>query len=265
MVDKDFSKVYSYSKIKRFEKCPLEYYFFYLHPEWKGFQRPKDYNTKGSAIHNALTLFYHLESDQRSLDNLKKCLNDSWFADLDPKKKPPLGQIAGFKDIEHERKVYWDAMKMLEKFFELGDINPLLFYLPSKNIRYSFSDYEQMVKPINEEFFVSGKFDRIDKLEDGRLRIIDFKTGRDNQDKFQLDFYRILAEMNFDESIGVVSFYYLKNGKVKDFPVFESRSNEIKEQILEKLNKIKTAKEFVPKPSRLCDFCDFKQVCPVFQ
>ena len=265
MPKKDFSNVYSNSKLSKFKKCPQDYYFYYLDPKWKGYQKPKDYNTKGSAIHGALTLFYHLKPEQRNFENIKSCLEQAWFTDFDVKKKPPLGEIAGFQDVEHERQVYWECLKMLEKFLDFGDINPSLFYIPTKDIRYSFCDYEEMIQPISNEFSISGKFDRIDKLEDGTLRIIDFKTGKKNKDKSQLDFYKILAEMNFNIPVSLVSFYYLKNGEIVDFPIFNhNASREIKANVLEQLNKIKNAKEFSPSPSRLCDYCDFKEICPVF-
>lgn len=265
MENKDFSKVFSYSKIGRFEKCALSYYFYYLDPQWKGFKKPRDYKTKGTAVHGALTLFYNLPLDQRNLKNLKKCLEDAWFSGIDPKKKPPLGDAGGFNNVERERRAYWEALKMLENFFKLGDVNPSLFYMPSKNIRYSFDEYEELVKPLNSEFLISGKFDRIDKLLDGTLRVIDFKTGSKEQDRFQLDFYKILAELNFNIPVNVVSFYYLKNEEIIDFATPDGRSQQIKQEILEKVSKIRNEKEFPPKPSALCSHCDFKEICPVFQ
>ncbi|MBL7156461.1 MAG: PD-(D/E)XK nuclease family protein [Candidatus Pacebacteria bacterium] len=262
---KDFTNVYSYSKISRFENCPKSYYFNYLDPEWKGFQKPADYKTKGSAIHGALTLFYNLKPEERNLNNLKDSLRNAWFSDTDVKKEPPLAEAGGFENIEHERKVYWESLKMLEKFFNMGDIEPPLFYMPTKNIKYSFCDYEEMIQPINDSFSISGKFDRIDKLKDGSLRIIDFKTGNKSKNKAQLDFYKILAEMNFEIPVSLVSFYYLKTAEIVDFPISNhSASEKIKKQVIEKLEKIKNTKEFEPNPTRLCDYCDFKPVCPVF-
>jgi len=264
MTNKDFSKIYSYSKLERFKKCPLNYYFYYLDPKWKGYKKPKDYNTKGTAVHGAITLFYHLKPEQRNFQNLKDCLYQAWFSEVDPSKKPPLGEIGGFNNLAHERRVYSEALKALRNFFNLGDHNPPLFYLPTKNIRYSFSDYEDSIQPLDEQFFISGKFDRIDKLQDGTLRIIDFKTGRKNQDRFQLNFYRILAELNFKMPVSLVSFYYLAKGEIVNFSVSNNTFQVMKEEILERLKMIESAKEFPPKPSRLCAYCDFKEICPAF-
>lgn len=266
---KDFSKVYSYSKLGLFEKCKKRYHFNYLDPEIapikKQFIKPRDYKTLGQAVHGAITLFYHLPEKERTFDNLKKGLSEAWFSEIEPKQKPPLGEAGGFKNLEHERKVYFDALKLLQNFFSLGDINPDLFYLPTRNIKDSFDDYESLITPFTGEFFISGKFDRIDKLKDGALKIIDFKTGKENQDKFQLDFYKLLAELNFAVPVKTLSFYYLGNGKIEEFNVLDIREDEIKDKVLKKIETIEGTKEFPPEPNKLCDHCDFKEICPIFK
>ena len=142
----DFSKIYSFSRLDLFDKCKKHYYFYYLDPEIsprrKEFIKPRDYNTKGSAVHDAITLFYHLPIEQRSFKNLRDCLLQAWFSEEDVNKEPPLGQLGGFKNIEHERRTYQEALILLKNFFELKDIAPSLFFLPTKNIKYSFDDYK---------------------------------------------------------------------------------------------------------------------------
>ncbi len=265
MANIDFSKVYSYSKLEKFKKCPLDYYFYYLDPEWKGFQKPKDYKTKGSAVHNAITLFYHLKPEERNLSNLRECLYQAWFSEVDPAKEPPLGEIGGFNNIFHERKTYWEALRMLKNFFNLEDTNPQLFYLPTKDIKHSFGDYQDSIQPLTDGVFISGKFDRIDKLENNTLRIVDFKTGKNSQDRSQLDFYALLAELNFDLEVSTASFYYLNEGKIIDFRMTDAEKKKVKKQILERIEIIESTKKFTPNPSRLCSHCDFKPICPVFK
>lgn len=258
----DFSKIYSFSKIKRFEKCPLDYYFYYLDPKWKGFQKPRPYKTKGQAVHGAITLFYYLPQEKRTFENLKKCLSQAWFSEIDLLKEPPLGQIGGFKDLHHERLEYIQCLKILKNFLETTDLNPPIFFLPTEKIKESFDDYEELIKPLNKNFSISGKFDRIDQLEDGSLRIIDFKTGKNNEDKFQLIFYKLLAELNFQVPVKTVSFYYLNKKQISDLDVSNIKKEGIKDQVLEKIEKIENTKEFSPQKSRLCYYCDFFEACP---
>ncbi len=262
----DFSKIYSYSKLSLFDKCKKQYYFEYLDPKItqikKQFRKPRDYKTKGQAVHGAITLFYHLPLGERTFQSLKDCLYEAWFSEIDIYKKPPLGKLGGFRSIEHERKIYYDALRILQNFFELGETNPSIFYLPTNQIKKSFDDYKQLIKPLNEDFFLSGKFDRIDELKDGSLRIIDFKTGRENQDQFQLNFYKLLSELNFDKVVRTVSFYYLDKGRVENFDALNIDRKKIKDQILKKIKDIKNTKEFLPNPSGLCEYCDFLEICP---
>lgn len=265
----DFSKIYSYSKLDLFDKCKKYYYFNYLDPVIapikKQFIKPRDYKTKGQAVHGAITLFYHLPLAERTFENLKKCLYRAWFSEIDTLKKPPLGKTGGFKNLEHEREVYRDSLGQLKNFLALEKPAPSLFFLPTENIKDSFSDYEKLIKPVSNELSISGKFDRIDKLENGNLKIIDFKTGQENQNYFQLTFYKLLAELNFDTKIEQVSFYYLIKKKIKTFNVSKVDTNKIKEKVLAKINLIQNTQEFSPKPSKLCSHCDFKEICPIFK
>lgn len=269
MTDIDFSKVYSYSKIELFKKCPKQYFFNYLDPVIapikKQYLKPRDYKTKGQAVHGAITLFYHLPIEERNFKNLKNLLLQAWFSEVDPSKEPPLSFLGGFKNIEHERKTYQDCLILLKNFYELKDIKPSFFLLPSKDIKYSFDDYKELIKPLNNEISISGKFDRVDKLENGNLRIIDFKTGKNNQNYDQLEFYKLLAELNFNRKVEKVSFYYLTNKKIKSFDVSNVNLDEIKNKVLRKIDIIKRTKEFLPNPTKLCNHCDFQEICPVFK
>jgi len=269
MKDIDFSKIFSFSKLNLFERCQKAYYFYYLDPEIsprkKEFIKPRDYKTKGQAVHDAITLFYHLPEEERSFENLKSCLQQAWFSETNPSKKPPLGKDGGFRDIKHERRVYIESLVLLRNFFEMSETCPSFFHIPTKNIRDSFSDYEELITPLDEKFSISGKFDRIDELKDGNLRVIDFKTSSNNQNYFQLEFYKLLAELNFNKKVKTVSFYYLKDKKVKDYDVFKVGQDEIKRKVGEKIKEIMETKNFLPRPSRLCKHCDFEEVCPIFK
>jgi len=269
MADYDFSKIYSYSKLELFDKCKQQYYFNYLDPEIapikKQFLKPRDYNTKGSAVHNAITLFYYLPKKERTFENLKKCLKKSWFSEKDIFKKPPLDKLGGFRNLNHERKTYRESLELLLNFFNLEKEEPNLFFIPAKTIKDSFSDYEKMIKPLDKSSFISGKFDRIDKLNNNKLRVVDFKTGRNGSNFFQLEFYKLLAELNFNKEVSQVSFYCLFSSRIKDFDVSKIRIKDIKEKVLERIGKIREAKKFPPNPNRLCNYCDFKEICPAFK
>ncbi len=270
-MDLDFAKIYSVSKLSLFDQCPKAYHFSYLDPIYSRMKSKlrKDpanifaFNTLGRAVHDALTLFFHLEKTEQNLKNLKNQLKLSWRSEAMPHKLPPLGAWGGFTDIEEERRYYQDALNMLINFYKNFDLSLKVYYLPTKDLLRSIEDYKKLIKPISLDSDISGKFDLIVEADDG-LEVVDFKTGKnEEQDNFQLRFYKLLAELNFNKFIKKASFYYLKTGNIKEFDLeTENKTEEIKEEILDKIAKIKTAQEFEARPSKLCKYCLFKNFCP---
>jgi len=72
----------------------------------------------------------------------------------------------------------------------------------------------------------------------------------------------LLAELNFKKLVKKVTFYNLDEKKIIDFNVENIKKEEIKNKILEKIEKIENTKEFLPKMSGLCTHCDFFEICP---
>lgn len=168
----------------------------------------------------------------------------------------------GFANLEEEREFYGQALKMLANFLKIAELEPEIEYLPSNDFRRSIDDYKNLITRLSDEVEVSGKFDLITKNKDGSLNIIDFKTGkREDENQFQLRFYKLLAEAKFEKPVKKASFFFLKTGNIKEFDL-DQNTEEIKEELLDKINKIKETKEFIPKPSLLCKFCLFKDFCP---
>lgn len=119
-----------------------------------------------------------------------------------------------------------------------------------------------LITPLSGSFSISGKFDLVVKNPEGYLEIIDFKTGKKNDNYFQLKFYKLLAEIKFKKQVSKASFYFLGSGDIEKFDLDKQGRGEIKDEVIEKINQILLAKEFEPRPSRLCKFCLFKTFCP---
>ena len=276
----DFSKIYSFSKLKLFEQCPRAYHFSYLDEIYSKMKSKlnKDpvniwpFNTLGKAVHDAITLFLYLLKGDQTLENLKEKLKLTWKSEAMPQKIPPLGKWGGFKDLKEERQYYRQALEMLANFFDLkrsvlgkNKDRPLskIKYLSTNDLKNSIDDYKKLIKPINNNFDISGKFDLILNLDEKSLEVIDFKTGKsEEKDDFQLRFYKLLAELNFSQPVNKASFYYLRTGNIKEFDLTQNESENIKKEVLKKTGKIQTCKKFTPKPSKLCQYCIFRAFCP---
>ena len=266
----DYSKIYSPSKLGMFFQCPKQYHFYYLDPIYSRMKnelkRHPDniwkFHTLGKAVHNAITLFYHLPTEQRTERSLLEQLKKTWVSEIQWNKKPPLEKWGGFKTIEEERDSYRQAILMLKNFLEIAEIKPKIEYLPTENFRRSIDDYLDLITPLNQNFDISGKFDLIVGDIDS-LHIIDFKTGkREDVDDFQLRFYRVLAEAKFKKPVKKASLYFLKKGSIKEFDFEKEKTEEIKKEIIEKIKEIKATKNFETRQNKLCQFCLFKTFCP---
>ncbi len=268
--DINFARIYSPSKIKQFDQCPQQFYFSYKDPylsKKKNELRklPKNiwpFQTLGGAVHYAITLFYHLEPQNRTPKALKNCLKKAWRSEARKQKKPPLGKWGGFTSLEKERQYYRQGLEMLVNFFQIAEHHPNIKYLPTEDPDNSIDDYINLVTPINDQFNISGKFDLIVQEKNNLLHIIDFKTGQSNfADSFQLRFYKLLAESKFNQPVERASFYFLRS-KNKDSFDIEANKNQIKKEITEKIKAIESCQKISPQPSKLCRYCLFIPFCP---
>lgn len=266
----DFSKIFSVSKINLFYQCPKQYEFSYLDPivsklKNKLKKEPENifkFQTLGKAVHDTITLFYHQTLEKRTKDNLKKLLQEAWRSEVFWQKKPPLGKWGGFASLEEERETYKEALKMLFNFLKIAEIDPLIYFLPTEDLNRSIEDYKQLITPLDKNFSLSGKFDLVLQEKDG-LHIVDFKTGKgETVDTFQLRFYKFLAEEKFGKPVIKTSFYFLRTPSIKDFKTGVEKAI-IKEEIKEKIAKIHKCQKFSARASQLCNFCLFKDLCPL--
>lgn len=266
----DYSKIYSPSKLGMFAQCPKSYHFYYLDPVYSPMkgelkrmpQNIYPFHTLGKAVHNALTLFYHSSPEERSREQLKEHLKETWRSEVMRQKNPPLGRWGGFETLEEERESYKEALQMLTNFAEMAKTDFEIEYLPTADFTHSIKDYQDLITPLSSDFDISGKFDLVVR-EGDRLQIVDFKTSkREDGDQFQLRFYKVLAEEKFKKPVKKASFYFLKTGNKKEFDLEKEKTEEIKEEILRKINEIMGTENFETRPSKLCQFCLYQTFCP---
>lgn len=244
------------SKISIFLNCHKQYYFEYLDPEIalikKQLKKKRPEMEMGSFIHSSLTLFFKNPSEQRNWANMAEILKQVW--------QGPRGETFGFKTIEQERDFYSQALKMLQWFVRNENLKPDIFALPVAPPGKSFDDY--ITIPFGENLDLGGKIDRIDKLANGNLEIIDYKTGREKDDNLQLLIYVFLAEKIFEKRVEKVKYIYLKSGNIPTITPEITDKEKAKEKIHDIASRIQTEKDWQPNVSRLCDYCDYIAFCP---
>ncbi len=249
-------KQVSPSKLDIFLQCAKKYHFEYLDEQMakikKLVKKKRPVLEMGSFVHDTLTLFFKLPVEKRTKKAMVDILKSQW--------QGPRGESFGFESVDEERDYYSQALSMLKWFVENEDLNPNIFDLPGSPPGKSFDDYKTI--PFSDGLELGGKLDRVDELADGNLEIIDYKTGKEKNNNLQLIMYTFLAEKLFDKKVSKVTYLYLKSGRRQSFAPDENLRQQIREHILEIVEKIGKEKDWSPNISALCPYCDYLPYCP---
>lgn len=117
-----------------------------------------------------------------------------------------------------------------------------------------------------DDIIVVGRIDRIDSRADGRVSVIDYKTGKGRDqdaadESLQLSLYAIAAAEKWGYKVGELVFYNLDD----NVPVSTTRSEGdllvARQRVLETAAGI-SAGDFQAHPGMHCDFCAYRSLCP---
>jgi putative RecB family exonuclease len=252
--------VYSHSRLGTFETCPRQYWFAYI--EKPDIERPETVEAfLGTRVHDALEELYqrHLRGHTMDRDALLAWYDALW----DRKWSDAIRIVNPDLAAEDYRKVgrrcladYHDRHQPFDADRTLALENLILFNLGGDG-RYK----------------IRGFIDRLSQARDGTYRIHDYKTSGHLPTQAQADadrqlaLYQIGVQGMWDDVQEVdLVWHYLRFDK-------EIRSRRTAEQ-LEALkaacialiddieSRGKEEKNFPTHPSRLCDWCDYRELCP---
>ena len=236
----------SYSQVSTFETCPLQYKYRYI---LKIPVPPSAALTFGDTIHRSVRAFYELVKAGKhpTRETLLRVYDDHWVS-------------VGYGDKKYEAKMKQHGVDLLGGFYEKG-------YDPK---RIPTSLEEPFKIKITPALTLGGKIDRIDKLPDGTVEIIDYKTGqapknRDVTRDPQLTVYALSAtaaggvyQTKPDKVI--VSFYFFEGQEKISATRTAEQLEAAKDEIASRAKAIEQS-DFAPLPGRHCDFCEFRLIC----
>ena len=110
--------------------------------------------------------------------------------------------------------------------------------------------------------------DRVSKTEDGFYEIHDYKTcsrfpsPKYLQKDWQLALYAIGLRTRYPyiRKIRLIWHFLKFDREIRLFRT-DNELEELRKNIIQMIHEIENAKEFPAKPSRLCDWCEFRPIC----
>jgi putative RecB family exonuclease len=216
--------------------------------------------TRGTLVHAVLERLFDLPSGERTPTAASGLLEPEWLRMLadDPELKALADEAAGGPEG-------WlaDAVTLLERYFRLEDPNRLE---PAERELYVHTR-------IGGDLMLRGYVDRLDVAPDGALRVVDYKTGRapgpafEGKALFQMKFYALVLWKTRGVVPRRLQLMYLGDGQKVIYDPDEADLRATERKIAALWAAIRNAAErgnWPANPSRLCDWCDHKAVCPAF-
>ncbi len=235
----------SHSSISMYTECPLKYKYKYID---KIPEKPKYFFSFGQTVHSALEFFYGVKIlPPPSLKELLEYYKENWVR-------------GGYRDETQEAEYFQDGKDILTKFYNK--------HIQDYAIPF-FVEYEFKLQV--EGVPVIGYIDRIDKLPDGKLAVLDYKTGKSLstarvETDAQLTMYQMAVEELLGAQVSRLIFYHVPSLKQQ---IVERHPKNLVEGLRTKI--VTTAESiekgaFAPKPAEsVCRWCDYKPICPIYK
>ena len=244
------------SRAADFMACPLLYRFRVIDrlPE-----PPSPAAARGTLVHAVLERLFDEPAAGRTPAIARTLLTPQW-----DRLVADSPELADMFDDETEREAWLsEAATMLDRYFTLED--------PT---RIEPSYREMSVTALLESgLTLRGYIDRLDVARTGELRIVDYKTGAAPREEyearalFQMKFYAVVLWRTRGTIPRVLQLIYLGNGEIMRYAPDEADMLATERKInalWQAIDRARTSGDWRPRPSRLCEWCAFQALCPVY-
>ena len=244
------------SRAGDFMTCPLLFRFRTID---RLPQAPSSAATRGTVVHAVLERLYDLPAAQRTLDAACSLLAPEW-----ERLRAAEPEVDGlFADDAELTAWLASARDLLAGYFSLED--------PT---RLEPAERERLVEVVLPGGLrLRGIVDRLDRAPSGDLRVVDYKTGRapgeafEGKALFQMKFYALVLWRTTGTVPRLLQLMYLGDREVLRYSPDEADLLATERKLLalwEAVERATQARDFRPRPSKLCGWCDHQALCPSF-
>jgi len=247
--------IYSHSRLSTFEQCPLKFKFQYI-DKLKPDIKQSIEGFLGNKVHNTLQWIYDEVAKLRilKLDEVLQHYISNWNKDFN-------NEIKIIKQ-EFDAKYYFNqGIKFLLDYF--------LKYSPFKD--NTIATEKRIIINLDSEgkYKLQGYIDRlVHNKETNTFEIHDYKTNgflktqQELDNDRQLALYAIGIKNLFEQAKDVhLIWHFLAFNEKRISKRTDEQLNQLKQEIIQLINKIESTTEFPSCPSMLCKWCGFRSYC----
>nr|BFE53024.1 RecB family exonuclease [Saccharothrix mutabilis subsp. capreolus] len=246
------------SRAGDFKQCPLLYRFRAVDrlPE-----KPTRAQVRGTVVHAVLEDLFGLPAAERLPERARELIGPAW--DRVRAERPEFADLFTAEDAAEQAEWLASAEGLLEGYFGLED--PRRF---DPDARELLVEWE-----LPSGVLLRGYIDRVDVAPTGEIRVVDYKTGAAPREVgeakalFQMKFYALVLWRLRGVVPRQLRLMYLADRQALAYTPDEAelaRFERTLEAIWEAILRAAKSGDFRPNPSRLCDYCDHKALCPAF-
>jgi putative RecB family exonuclease len=244
------------SRAADFKTCPLLYRFRTIDrlPE-----KPNPDAVRGTLVHAVLERLFDLPAAERTPQSAGSLVEPEWVR----MREEWAELVELFVDGLTEEDFVASARNLLGGYFAVEDPR-----------RLEPAEREILVEALlGEDLRLRGIIDRLDVAPGGEMRVVDYKTGGAPREAcearalFQLKFYARVVWRLRGAVPRVLRLLYLKDAEVCDYTPDEEELARFERTLMALWRAIERAtaeRDFRPRPSRLCGWCSYQDLCPAF-
>ena len=262
------------SRAADFKTCPLLFRFRTID---KLPERPSADQVRGTLVHAVLERLFDLPAGERTPEAAAALVEPEWARLAE--QEPALGELFADTAAPAPQAPVLDGMPAdetarLAAFLRgAGDLLAGYFAVEDPR-RLEPAERESLVSTlVDDELLIRGYIDRLDVSPAGDLRVVDYKTGGapreafEGRALFQLKFYALVLWRTRGVVPRVLRLLYLKDAEVCDYSPDAEELERFERTLLalsQAIERAKRERDFRPKPSRLCGWCNHQAFCPEF-
>jgi DNA helicase-2/ATP-dependent DNA helicase PcrA len=232
----------SATAVETYETCPLQFKF---EREWKLSRQLHAAVQYGAAMHRVLRTYY--DSVRLGRTKTDEELFELFRDDL---------ATSGIQD-DYQRDLY-----RKQGLQQLNDFLAGTRSAPPPEVLHTEEWFDIQIAGTK----VAGRIDRMDRMSDGTVAIIDYKTGKarsqdDADESLQLSIYAMAAHEKWGYRVGELAFHNLEGNVAVISKRAQFQLEEARERVQAVARGIAEG-NFKPKPDFHCTFCAFRGLCP---